>query len=73
MTKRTRRQPKPAIIELPPEDYEPTKEELEEDLSVDTRGMSLREIFQAFFRPVEIKRVGEEDWREKRTKSSTNR
>ena len=53
---------RPAVIELPPEDYEPTKEELEEDLSIDTRGMSLRQIFRALLRPVEIQRVSIEKW-----------
>ena len=58
-----KRQPsKAAVIELPPEDYEPTKEELEEDLSIDTRGMSLRKIFRALLQPVEIRRVSVEKW-----------
>ena len=53
---------RPAIIELPPEDYDPTKEELERDLSIDTRGLTLRQIFRALLQPVEIRRVSIEKW-----------
>ncbi|MDE0368133.1 MAG: hypothetical protein OXP09_21505 [Gammaproteobacteria bacterium] len=48
--------PKPPIIEVPPEDYEPTPEEMEEIIKIDIGDMTVEEAVQTFLRtPVEVR------------------
>ena len=44
----------PREIQLPPSDYEPTKEELEEEF--DMPGADMETVRRAFFRPTKIVR-----------------
>ena len=51
--------PKPPVIQMPPEDYEPTPEEMEEIIMLDLGDMTPEEAIQAFLRnPVEVRERG---------------
>lgn len=51
MSKRGK-QPEQATIEMPPRDYQPSVAELREEF--DMPGASMKQVRQAFFRPVRI-------------------
>ena len=46
--------PEPRTVALPPNDYQPSKAELEEE--IDMPGMSDEELRRSFFRPVKFVR-----------------
>ena len=46
--------PEPRTVVLPPQDYQPSKAELEEEC--DMPGMSDEELRRAFFRPIRVVR-----------------
>ena len=43
------------VIEVPPIDYQPTKAEMEEDVSIDIGDMSVDEAVKTVLRPVEMR------------------
>ena len=52
MTKRR----KPPVIDVEPDEYQPTKVEMEEDVELDRGDLSVDEAVEAQLKPVEIRR-----------------
>ncbi len=65
------REQKKRVVEVPAHDYEPTKAEMEEEVTVGDETTTFEEAVQHFLRtPVEVREVSADEWRRRRKRNA---
>lgn len=54
------------VIEVPAKDYQPTRAEMEEPISVHRQGREFRDALQRILRPADGREISAEEWRKRR-------
>ena len=54
------------VIEVAAKDYQPTRAEMDEPISVPKTKGGIRTAVQRILRPVELREISAEDWRKRR-------
>lgn len=68
MAKRKKR-----VVEVPAHDYEPTRAEMDDEVSVGDQGMTFEDWVRQFLRtPVEVREVSAAEWRSRRRKEEAD-